>query len=217
MELAVTCHFAPPLTKRSEPSEKSGSAERPTKLEQEAILRSIPALRRFAKSLTRDFDRANDLVQETLLRGITNIRQFQPGTNMAAWLMTILRNFFLSQLRKERYEIADEGAVYANTIPTKPNQISSIELRDLQKALPKLSADQRKALLLIFVYGHSYLEAAAMCGCPAGTIKSRANRARALLCKLTQRDHVAEFSPGDEILVAVTASASAGPASQQLN
>ncbi len=173
--------------------------------ERDEMLRSIPTLRRFAKSLTGDADRAEDLVQEALVRGLANIHTFQPGTNIQAWLMVILRNSFLSQLRARRHESAYKAFLYNEPTSSHPNQFGTVQLRELSKALANVPPDQRKALLLVFGYGYSYGEAASMCGCPAGTIKSRANRARGRLQKLMQAYSAAEFAPDKDHLAVVAA------------
>src|SRR5450432_2369382 len=94
------------------------------------ILASVPSLRAFAISLSGNGDRADDLVQETLLRALANIESFQPGTNMAAWLFTILRNHFRSEYRKRRREVEDGEGRYAETLKTQPEQYGHVEFRE---------------------------------------------------------------------------------------
>ena len=123
-------------------------------------------------------DRADDLVQETLLRALANIDSFQPGTNMSAWLFTILRNLFRSEYRKRRREVEDTDGSYAETLKSHPEQQGRVEFEEFRAALAKLPPDQREALILVGASGFSYEEAAAICECAVGTIKSRVNRAR---------------------------------------
>ncbi len=150
----------------------------------EAMLAAVPSLRAFAISLSGNVDRADDLVQETLLRAMANINSFQPGTNMSAWLFTILRNLFRSEYRKRRREVEDADGSYAESLKSHPEQHSRVEFEEFRVALAKLPPDQREALLLVGASGFSYEEAAAICDCAVGTIKSRVNRARTRLSEL---------------------------------
>ena len=161
----------------------------------EQILAAVPSLRAFAISLSGNVDRADDLVQETLLRALANIHSFQPGTNMPAWLFTILRNLFRSEYRKRRREVEDADGSYAETLKTHPEQTSHIEFKEFTTALNKLPEDQREALILIGASGFSYEEAAEICGCAVGTIKSRVNRARTRLANLLHIESVNDFGP----------------------
>ena len=144
----------------------------------EAMLGVVPSLRAFAMSLSGNVDRADDLVQETLLRAIANIESFEPGSNMSAWLFTILRNLFRSEYRKRRREVEDGEGRYADSLKSHPEQPGRIEFEELKAALAELPQDQREALILVGASGFSYEEAAAICRCAVGTIKSRVNRAR---------------------------------------
>ena len=100
------------------------------------ILATVPSLRAFAVSLSGNVDRADDLVQETMLRALANIDRFQPGTNMPAWLFTILRNHFRSEYRKRRHEVEDVDGKHTEGLKDQPNQISNIELRNSARPLP---------------------------------------------------------------------------------
>src|SRR6202163_4932922 len=142
------------------------------------VLAAVPSLRAFGISLCGNVDRADDLVQETLLGALANIHSFQPGTNMPAWLFTILRNLFRSEYRKRRREVEDADGSYADTLKTQPEQTSHVEFKEFTTALNKLPEDQREALILIGASCYSYEEAAEICVCAVGTIKSRVNRAR---------------------------------------
>jgi len=170
-----------------------------------AILGAVPSLRAFAISLCGNVDRADDLVQETLLRALANINSFEPGTNMSAWLFTILRNHFRSEYRKRRREVEDTDGHYAESLKSHPNQLGQMEFREFREALGQLPADQREALVLVGASGFSYEEAANICGCAVGTIKSRVNRARTRLAELLSIEGAGDFGP-DEQTRAVLAS-----------
>ncbi|HEY0440721.1 MAG TPA: sigma-70 family RNA polymerase sigma factor [Xanthobacteraceae bacterium] len=161
----------------------------------EAVLSAVPSLRAFAISLCGNVDRADDLVQETLLRALANINSFQPGTNMSAWLFTILRNLFRSEYRKRRREVEDADGSYADTLKSQPEQSSRVEFEEFRGALAKLPPDQREALILVGASGFSYEEAAEICGCAVGTIKSRVNRARSRLADLLSIESADDFGP----------------------
>ena len=161
----------------------------------DAMLGAVPSLRAFAISLSGNVDRADDLVQETLLRAVANIDSFQPGTNMSAWLFTILRNLFRSEYRKRRREVEDVDGSYAESLKSHPEQEGRMEMREFRTALAKLPADQREALILVGAAGFSYEEAAAICECAVGTIKSRVNRARTRLADLLSIDGAEDFGP----------------------
>ncbi|HMN51437.1 MAG: sigma-70 family RNA polymerase sigma factor [Xanthobacteraceae bacterium] len=159
------------------------------------ILGTVPKLRAFAISLSGNVDRADDLVQETLMRAIASIDSFQPGTNMQAWLFTILRNRFRSEYRKRRREVEDADGSYVGSLVAQPEQSGKLEFKELRTALEKLPSDQREALILVGASGFSYEEAAAICGCAVGTIKSRVNRARTRLAQELNIDNAEDFGP----------------------
>jgi len=160
----------------------------------EAMLGAIPSLRAFAISLSGNVERADDLVQETLMRAIAHVDSFEPDTNMPAWLFTILRNLFRSEYRKRRREVEDPEGRYADQLKGHPEQVGRIEFGEFRAALAKLPHDQREALLLVGASGFSYEEAAAICECAVGTIKSRVNRARTRLTELLSLDE-GDFGP----------------------
>src|SRR5215813_3605860 len=160
-----------------------------------AVLSAVPSLRAFAISLCGNGECADDLVQETLLRALANIDSFQPGTNMSAWLFTILRNHFRSEYRKRRREVEDADGSYADTLKSHPEQHGRMEFAEFKAALQQLPADQREALILVGASGFSYEEAANICGCAVGTIKSRVNRARTRLAELMSIESVDDFGP----------------------
>jgi RNA polymerase sigma-70 factor, ECF subfamily len=161
----------------------------------DAVLAAVPSLRAFAISLSGNVDRADDLVQETLLRALANIDSFQPGSNMPAWLFTILRNLFRSEYRKRRREVEDADGSYAQSLKSQPEQTGHIEFQEFRQALGKLPQDQREALILVGASGFSYEEAADICGCAVGTIKSRVNRARARLADMLSIESMEDFGP----------------------
>ena len=161
---------------------------------QDALLAAIPGLRAFAISLSGNADRADDLVQETVTRAMANINSFTPGTNMPAWLFTILRNRFRSEYRQRRREVEDPDGAYMASLKAAPEQFGRLEFKELIEALAKLPYVQREALLLIAASGFTYEEAAAICGVAVGTIKSRASRARQQLADLLVLDGAATFA-----------------------
>lgn len=170
----------------------------------DAMLSAVPSLRAFAISLCGNVDRADDLVQETLLRAWANIHSFEPGTNMSAWLFTILRNLFRSEYRKRRREVPDGDGTYADTMKTQPEQSSRVEFEEFRVALNKLPTDQREALVLVGASGFSYEEAAEICGCAVGTIKSRVNRARTRLAELMAIESADDFGPDRQLRAVLT-------------
>ena len=172
------------------------------------VLATVPSLRAFAISLSGNIDRADDLVQETLLRALSHIDSFQPGTNMPAWLFTILRNLFRSEYRKRRREVEDADGRYAETLKSHPEQTGRVELEEFRSALAKLPPDQREALILVGASGFSYEDAAGICGCAVGTIKSRVNRARTRLADILAIDSVDDFGPDRETRAVVNSAAS---------
>jgi RNA polymerase sigma-70 factor (ECF subfamily) len=171
---------------------------------QEEMLAAVPRLRAFGISLCGDVDKADDLVQEALQRALANIDSFQPGSNMLAWLITILRNFFYANYRKQRREVEDADGRYAESLKSLPEQESKLEFEELRAALAKLSPDQREALILIGGSGFSYEEVAKICGCAPGTIKSRVNRARSRLAELMAIEDADDIGP-DHVTRAVLA------------
>ncbi|MEM6938587.1 MAG: RNA polymerase sigma factor [Pseudomonadota bacterium] len=145
------------------------------------LVEHLPAMRAFAISLTRNAAVADDMVQDTLVKAWTNIDKFDNGSNMRAWLFTILRNTYYSSRRKSKREVADIDGVLSDNLAEKPAHDGHIQMNEFRAALAQLSDEQREALLLVGASGFSYEEAAEMCGVALGTIKSRTNRARAQL------------------------------------
>ena len=148
------------------------------------LIEGIRSLRGFARTFHHDAARAEDLVQETMLKAWTKREQFQEGTNMRAWLFTILRNTYLSELRKKKREVEDADGIYTDHLAEKPRQEGVVMIRDLKAALARLSDDQREAVILVGASGFTYEEAAEIVGVAPGTIKSRVSRARTALAEM---------------------------------
>lgn len=157
------------------------------------LLAVIPNLRAFAVSLCGNLDHADDLVQETLVKAWSNIGSFVEGTNLRAWLFTILRNIYYSEYRKRRREVADPDGVFAANLASAPAQGGHMDMLDFRAALQQLPSDQREALVLIGASGLSYEEAAGICNCAIGTMKSRVNRARKRLSEMLSISAGEEF------------------------
>jgi len=163
------------------------------------LLTALPKLQVYAKSLCRSSDRADDLVQETLVKALANIDTFEPGSNMIAWLYAILRNGFYSEYRKRRREVEDDEGRHAALLRTFPAQEHHVYLLDVHDVLARLTPEHREALMLI-ASGLSYDEAAVICRCAAGTVKSRVSRARDRLTQMLgdrQPGHVDHGSAPD--------------------
>jgi RNA polymerase sigma-70 factor, ECF subfamily len=161
----------------------------------QALFRLIPNLRAFAVSLSGDMDRADDLVQETLLKAWDHLDSFEEGTNLRAWLFTILRNTYFSECRRRRRETEDRQGQLAAELAVHPDQEGHVDMQDFRRALNQLPADQREALILVGAAGFSYEEAANVSGCAIGTIKSRVNRARNKLVELLGVAGPVEYGP----------------------
>ena len=141
----------------------------------------IPHLRAFGRSLSGSRDIADDLVQETLLKAWAARKRFQAGTNMRAWTFIILRNLFLSQMRRARFKGEWDDVTASKILAAPASQDRHVELGDMQRALLHLPQPQREALILVGAGGFAYEEAAEICGCAVGTIKSRVARGRVAL------------------------------------
>ncbi|TMJ16475.1 MAG: sigma-70 family RNA polymerase sigma factor [Alphaproteobacteria bacterium] len=141
----------------------------------------IPHLRAFGRSLSGSRDLADDLVQETLLKAWAARKRFQAGTNMRAWTFIILRNLFLSQMRRARFKGEWDEITASKMLAAPASQDRHVELGDMQRALLHLPQPQREALILVGAGGFAYEEAAEICGCAVGTIKSRVARGRVAL------------------------------------
>jgi RNA polymerase sigma-70 factor (ECF subfamily) len=150
----------------------------------EELARHLPSMRAFAISLTRNRTDADDLVQDTVVKAWSNFDKFTLGTNLQAWLFTILRNTFYSSLRKKRREVPDPEGVYASKLAVKPDHDSALSYRDFQRAFDQLSDEHREVLILIGASEFTCEEAAQMMGVAVGTVKSRTSRARRRLADL---------------------------------
>jgi RNA polymerase sigma factor (sigma-70 family) len=159
----------------------------------------IPHLRAFARGLCGRPDLADDLVQETLLKAWAAQERFEPGTSMRAWTFVILRNAYLTDMRRNRFR-ADYDETVAERILTAPAaQEGPLHLSDMHRALLTLPPERREALLLVGAGGFSYEEAAEICQCAVGTIKSRVGRARAALASMIEEGAIPRRRTGDAI------------------
>jgi RNA polymerase sigma-70 factor, ECF subfamily len=148
------------------------------------IANHLGSLRAFAVSLTRNIAAADDLVQDTILKAWTNIDKFTTGTNLQAWLFTILRNTYYSNMRKSRREVPDPDGLHAQALSVRPEHDGKLAYRDFERAFDQLSAEHREVLILVGASGFSTEEAADMMGVAVGTVKSRTSRARKRLSEL---------------------------------
>lgn len=158
------------------------------------LVTHLPALRAFAISLTRNVTAADDLVQDTIVKAWTNIDKFVADTNLQAWLFTILRNTFYSDLRKNRRVVADPEGIHAGSLFVRPDHDGRLTYGEFQVAFDQLSPEHREVLILVGASGFSCEEAAQMMGVAVGTVKSRTNRARKRLSELM---HLAD---GEDVL-----------------
>jgi RNA polymerase sigma-70 factor (ECF subfamily) len=161
-----------------------------------AVIALIPPLRAFAWSLSRNSADADDLVQDTLIKAWTHKEKFEPGTNLRAWLFTILRNTYYTAVVKRRREVADEDGKHAARLSTAPTQDWSVAMKAMQAAMQRLPPEHREALILVGAAGLTYEEAAEICGCALGTIKSRVNRARARLLRIMDAEDATDALVG---------------------
>jgi RNA polymerase sigma-70 factor (ECF subfamily) len=156
------------------------------------LVRWIPNLRAFALSLTQSAQHSDDLVQDTLVKALANLDKFQEGTNMRAWIFTILRNSFYNDIRYEKYhQTVPIDDMMSASFEVRATQDKYLEYKDVLRGLSFLVPEQREVLILIAAEGLSYEEAAAICGCPVGTVKSRLSRAR---------QHLETYMNGEERL-----------------
>jgi RNA polymerase sigma-70 factor (ECF subfamily) len=169
------------------------------------LIELLPSLRAFARSLAHNPAQADDLVQDTLVKALANVDRFEPGTNLRAWLFTILRNHYYSQLRKSKREIEDADGKFAARLSSRPEQDGSVDLEDFKIAFQQLAPDHREVLTLVGASGCSYEEAAHICGCAVGTIKSRVNRARKKLSEMLGLDEDPSLVSGEGRMVEDTA------------
>ncbi len=152
------------------------------------IVPLIPKLRAYAILLTHSTAEADDLVQDTLLRAWRFRDGFSEGTNLKAWLFRILRNQFVSRAQVDRHITEDVDGQHAARLVSEPDQEFNLRYKELLAGLRLLSDDTRQALLLTTGSGFTYAEAARLCDCPVGTMKSRVNRAREFLANYVDAD-----------------------------
>jgi RNA polymerase sigma-70 factor, ECF subfamily len=155
--------------------------------------KEIPRLRRYARALTRDGSRADDLVQDTLVRAIANQHCWQRGSDLRAWLFTIMHNQNVNAVQRIMREgiaaAVDDASLY---LMTRSDQTGALTLRDFDRALAQIPEQRRQALLLVGLEGTSYEEAAVILDVPTGTVRSRVSRARASLRSLMDRGNGTE-------------------------
>jgi RNA polymerase sigma-70 factor (ECF subfamily) len=155
-----------------------------------ALLEAVPHLRAFARSLTRNRDQADDLVNDTIVRAIAASNQFTPGTNFRAWVFTILRNLFYNQGRRGRARFSSIDEVFVDEPAEMATQEASLEFCDFRRAFWQLPEHHREALILVGASGMNYEDAAKVCGCQVGTMKSRVSRARTELRRVLDDDAI---------------------------
>jgi|SRR5215472_4728670 len=149
------------------------------------IKEQIPRLRRYARALTSNRERADDLVQDTLARALAKEHLWQPGTDLRAWLFTIMHNQYVNTVR---HGVRDAAAVDVETVSATliatTDPTASRQLRELERALSRLPSGQRQVILLVGLEGMSYEDAAAILRIPIGTVRSRLSRGREMLRRL---------------------------------
>jgi RNA polymerase sigma-70 factor (ECF subfamily) len=162
---------------------KARSAKQESILLEGEIIKLMPSLHAFSRTLTRNPTDADDLLQEGLLKALVNIHQFTPGTNLKAWMFTIVRNTFYTNYKKKRREVA-APLEETGTVSTEATQEWTLTMEEVNEAMEHLPGDQKQALMLVGTSGMSYERAAEVCGCALGTIKSRVSRGRTKLREL---------------------------------
>ena len=167
----------------------------------------IPHLRAYGRSLSGNPDLADDLTQDTMVKAWASRDRFEAGTSIKAWTFVILRNTFLSQMRRNKFVGDYDETTVERTLSTPASQEDSGEMADLQRGLMELPQDQREALILVGAGGMSYEEAASICGCALGTMKSRVSRARTALEEIMAQGQFsqkrAEAAPASEAMAAI--------------
>jgi RNA polymerase sigma-70 factor (ECF subfamily) len=148
------------------------------------MMQYLPQMRAFARTLTGNRERADDLVQDTVIRALNAEQQFVQGTNLKAWLMTILRNHYINGLRRQKMDGGPVDMLPEALLAMPAVQEEKVETQEIGRALMTMSPEHREVLILILAVGFSYEEAAEICGCAVGTVKSRLNRARGELRRI---------------------------------
>ncbi|SLN65307.1 ECF RNA polymerase sigma factor SigR [Roseivivax jejudonensis] len=150
-------------------------------LDVELTVEWLPALRAYARTLTRHDADADDLVQETLKKAIANRDKFRAGTNLRAWLFAIMRNTFYNNIKRARREVTGSADCIAGTVSSPATQEWTIRGQEMLAAIHRLPTHYREMLILVVMLGETYERAGEICGCTMGTVKSRVNRARAMV------------------------------------
>ena len=148
------------------------------------IEQQIPRLRRYARALTRNREWADDLVQDTLSRALVKEQFWQPGTNLGAWLFTIMHNQNVNNVRRAVRESGMVDMEISATLPATTDPTASRQMFELERALAQLPLEQRQVILLVGLEGMSYEDAAGILSVPVGTVRSRLSRGRDILRKL---------------------------------
>jgi RNA polymerase sigma-70 factor, ECF subfamily len=167
------------------------------------LVAEIPNLRAFGASLSGSMQQADDLVQDTLLKAWSHSDSFTEGTNIRAWLFTILRNTYFSFYRKRGREVQDTDGIYSSRVAVPAEQDGAVDLADLRAALAQLSEEQREVLIMVGATGLSYEETAEICGVAVGTVKSRVNRGRVRLAELLGINRTDEIGPDRNCMAAL--------------
>jgi len=183
-------------TERPPPPKRTASQKADFKRELTDV---VPHLRAFARGLCGRPDMADDLVQEALLKAWAAQDRFEPGTSMRAWTFVILRNAYLTDMRRNRFRGEYDEGVAERILTAPAGQEEPIHLSDMHRALLTLPPERREALLLVGAGGFSYEEAASICGCAVGTIKSRVGRARATLNSMLAEGAIPQRSMDDDV------------------
>jgi RNA polymerase sigma-70 factor (ECF subfamily) len=173
------------------------------------LVEHLPAMRAFAISLTRNHSFADDMVQDTVEKAWTNFDKFEQGSNMRAWLFTILRNTYYSSQRRSKREVADVDGIHTETLADKPMHDGRLQMGEFASAFAQLNDEQREALLLVGASGFTYEEAAEMCGVAIGTIKSRIGRGRQRLAELLEIQEEDALEMTDDTTLSVLTAAKA--------
>ncbi|THD80606.1 MAG: sigma-70 family RNA polymerase sigma factor [Phenylobacterium sp.] len=170
---------------------------------EDELLAAVPFMRAFGRTLTGDMEQAEDLAQETVLQAWRCREQFHPGTNLRAWLSTILRNRFYSGQRRRKWRAEYDQEIIERTLVAPDDPSANVELEDVRRALNMLPDFQREALILVGAGGMSYDEVAHIMGCPVGTVKSRVRRARDELQAILYDGRHLDTAKGDGALNAL--------------
>lgn len=166
---------------------------------EQQIVECLPKLRAFALSLTYNTTAAEDLIQETALKAFANLDKYREGTNLIAWLFTIMRNSFHTQYRRNKRMVEDADGSWAAKLASSPSQDDHIDCQMMRAALTQVPDKLREALFMVAVSGLSYEEAGRIMNVACGTIKSRVHRARKLLGQLLAIESLDDIGPGKTI------------------